>query len=82
MSGVLSNPPLAALTPSGALLLSACFGAISPVHEVRTSLSPPEAAFLSFGKVIQCRLAEASADAILAWVAQREPGPADLCLTP
>lgn len=39
----------------GALLLGACAGALSPVHQVGTSLSPPqaeqhlEAAFLSFG---------------------------------
>ena len=155
MSRVLSSALLAALAPSGALLLGACVGAFGPVHQVGTSLSPPEAerrleaAFVSFGvpvsehavngrvssgrfdptvlwgslavdrvtcgvagkngatpqvhelevvgtirqnargsswvelesygsgrdehgKVIECRLAEASADAILAPVAQRE----------
>ena len=155
MSRVLTNRPTAVVTLVSALLLSACVGAFSPVHQVGTSLSPAEAerhleaAFLSFGlpvsehavngrvssgrfdptvlwgslaagrvtcgvtgkngatpqvhelevvgtirrnargsswvelesygsgrdehgKVIQCRLAEASADAILGSVAQRE----------
>jgi hypothetical protein len=55
MSHVLSGPGLGALTPGGALLLGACVGAFSPVHQVGTSLSPPEAerrleaAFVSFG---------------------------------